>query len=249
MKQETDGSGDDCNAADKTGADGNDQSQCNHTDDQDVDDRADEIPVLDLNDAVVSETTTITTTKEHDDDGDNDNDNDSTPRDDQTAAFDSNATKDTDSEPSLACQLDAERAKSAQYEQRLALALADYQNLSKRTASEIESGTTARMAGIMTDMVAIRDDFARARDTFAKDGADTAGLDSIMKNLDSALQKYDVAPIDALGEIFDPDMHEAVSTEVDPTLDENTITREVRRGYMLKNTIIRPTMVVISKKE
>ena len=44
-------------------------------------------------------------------------------------------------------------------------------------------------------------------------------------------------------------MHEAVSSEVDPMLDENTITKELRRGYVMKNTIIRPSMVVISKKE
>lgn len=145
--------------------------------------------------------------------------------------------------------LQAEVAKSSRYEQKLKLALADYQNLTKRTASEIEAGTAARLGGLVSDVLGVRDDFVRARDTFAKEQVDTAGLDSILRNVDSVLERYEVRPIDALGEIFDPNMHEAVSSEVDPMLDENTITKELRRGYMMKNTIIRPSMVVISKKE
>lgn len=145
--------------------------------------------------------------------------------------------------------LQAEVAKSSRYEQKLKLALADYQNLTKRTASEIEAGIAARLGGLVSDVLGVRDDFVRARDTFAKEQVDTAGLDSVLRNVDSVLERYEVRPIDALGEIFDPNMHEAVSSEVDPMLDENTITRELRRGYVMKNTIIRPSMVVISKKE
>ena len=145
--------------------------------------------------------------------------------------------------------LQAEVAKSSRYEQKLKLALADYQNLTKRTASEIEAGVAARLGGLVSDVLGVRDDFVRARDTFARERVDTAGLDSILRNVDSVLERYEVRPIDALGEIFDPNMHEAVSSEVDPVLDENTITKELRRGYMMKNTIIRPSMVVISKKE
>ena len=145
--------------------------------------------------------------------------------------------------------LQAEVAKSSRYEQKLKLALADYQNLTKRAASEIEAGIASRLGGLVSDVLGVRDDFVRARDTFAKEQVDTAGLDSILRNVDSVLERYEVRPIDALGEIFDPNMHEAVSSEVDPMLDENTITKELRRGYMMKNTIIRPSMVVISKKE
>ena len=150
---------------------------------------------------------------------------------------------------SLLADLEVQRARADEYEQRLKLALADYQNLSRRTEHDIEAGMMKHTADVMTDMITIRDDLGRARDTFAKDNVDISGLDSILRNMDSALARHGVSPIDALGEIFDPAMHEAVSTEVNGTLDDNTITREVRRGYTLKNTIIRPSMVVISKKE
>lgn len=150
---------------------------------------------------------------------------------------------------SLLSELELEREKSSQYEQKLKLVLADFQNLSKKTQSTIENSVTARLGELMLDLLAIYDDFVRARDAFEKGDTNTDGLNSILRNMDAMLQKHAVTPIDALGEIFDPNMHEAISTDVDPSLDENTITKELRRGYMIKNTIIRPTLVVISKKE
>ena len=62
------------------------------------------------------------------------------------------------------------------------------------------------------------------------------------------MEKYNVEPIDALGEIFDPNFHEAISIVSDSTLDDNTITKEIRKGYISKK-ILRPTLVEISKKE
>ncbi len=75
------------------------------------------------------------------------------------------------------------------------------------------------------------------------------GLNSILKNMESLMQKYHVVPIDALGEIFNPNFHEAISITTDPDLDDNTITKEIRKGYISHERIIRPTLVEISKKE
>ncbi len=67
--------------------------------------------------------------------------------------------------------------------------------------------------------------------------------------MESLMQKYHVVSIDALGEIFNPNFHEAISITVDPDLDDNTITKEIRKGYISHERIIRPTLVEISKKE
>jgi len=66
--------------------------------------------------------------------------------------------------------------------------------------------------------------------------------------MDSLLQKYRIVPIDALGEIFNPNFHEAISIVNDPDLDDNTITKEIRKGYISHERVIRPTLVEISKK-
>jgi len=62
------------------------------------------------------------------------------------------------------------------------------------------------------------------------------------------LSEYNIKPINALGEIFDPNLHEAISVIEDSTLDDGTITKEIRKGYISQNRLIRPTIVEISKK-
>ena len=144
--------------------------------------------------------------------------------------------------------LDAEKQKTSECEEKLKHILADFQNLTRKTQSDIENGVNAKVDEFLLDFLKIYDDFVRARDVFAENKINTEGLDSILKNMDSLLKKYDVTPIDALGEIFDPNLHEAISVIADVDLDDNTITKEIRKGYISQNRIIRPTLVEISKK-
>ena len=143
--------------------------------------------------------------------------------------------------------LEDERQKALDCKDKLAHALADFQNLSKRTQSDIEKGVNAKMDEFMVEFLKICDDFERAKKAFSEKNMDV-GLDSILKNIDSLLTKCNIKSIDALGEIFDPNLHEAISVMHDPDLDENTITKEIRKGYISHNRIIRPTLVEISKK-
>jgi molecular chaperone GrpE len=66
--------------------------------------------------------------------------------------------------------------------------------------------------------------------------------------MNALLSEYGVSPINALGEIFDPNFHEAVSVVEDSSLDDGTITKEIRKGYISQNRVIRPSIVEISKK-
>jgi len=145
--------------------------------------------------------------------------------------------------------LEKEIEKSLNLENKLKLALADFQNLDKKTQSEIENGINTKLAHFMIEFLKIYDDFVRAKEVFSNDEGTIEGLESILKNMDSLLEKNNVIPIDALGEIFDPNLHEAISIINDPKLDENTITKEIRKGYISHNKIIRPTLVEISKKQ
>lgn len=144
--------------------------------------------------------------------------------------------------------LDTEKQKTSECEEKLKHILADFQNLTRKTQSDIENGVNAKVDEFLLDFLKIYDDFVRARDVFSENKIDTEGLDSILKNMGSMLKKYDVAPIDALGEIFDPNLHEAISVITDADLDDNTITKEIRKGYISQKRIIRPTLVEISKK-
>ena len=145
--------------------------------------------------------------------------------------------------------LELEKQKVSQYEEKLKHVLADFQNLSRKTQSDIENGVNSKINEFMLDFIKIYDDFTRAKEVISESKINADGLNSILKNMESLMQKYNVTPIEALGEIFDPNFHEAISIISDPTLDDNTITKEIRKGYISHEKIIRPTLVEISKKE
>lgn len=145
--------------------------------------------------------------------------------------------------------LDIEKQKASEYEEKLKHVIADFQNLNKKTQSDIEKGVNAKIDEFVLDFLKIYDDFVRAKDVFSESKINTEGLESILKNMDSLLKKYNVIPIDALGEIFNPNLHEAISIINDPDLDDNTITKEIRKGYISHERVVRPTLVEISKKD
>ena len=144
--------------------------------------------------------------------------------------------------------LGLERQKVSDCQDKIKQVLADYQNLSKKTQSDIEKGVNSKIDGFMLEFLNIYDDFIRAKEAYSQKKIDTSGLDGILKNMNSFLSRNNVAAIEALGEIFDPNYHEAISITTDSDLDENTITKEIRKGYISQNRVIRPTLVEISKK-
>ena len=145
--------------------------------------------------------------------------------------------------------LELEKQKSSQFEEKIKHVLADFQNLSRKTQNDIETGVNSKINEFMLDFLKIYDDFQRAKDVLSESKINADGLNSILKNMESLMEKYNVKPIDALGEIFDPNFHEAISIVSDSTLDDNTITKEIRKGYISQKAILRPTLVEISKKE
>ena len=127
-------------------------------------------------------------------------------------------------------------------------ALADYQNLERRTQVEVSQRVSSKTNDLLLNFINIYEDFIRAVDVLSKDNVDTNGLQAIIKNMESLLHENNIKPIDAVGEIFDPQIHEAVSMVVDETLDEGTITQEVSKGYISGKAILKPSKVIVSKK-
>ncbi|HEV2193302.1 MAG TPA: nucleotide exchange factor GrpE [Nitrosopumilaceae archaeon] len=148
----------------------------------------------------------------------------------------------------LKAQLKQEQEKTASYEKKLQYLLADFENLKKRTELDVQSKVNYALDSMMLKFLSIYDDFVRAKDALAKQKINTDGLSAILKNMDSFLSENGVTSIETLGEIFNPQLHEAISVKEDPSLDDNTITAEIRKGYILQNRVIRPSLVEISKK-
>ncbi|AJZ76116.1 nucleotide exchange factor GrpE [Candidatus Nitrosotenuis cloacae] len=140
------------------------------------------------------------------------------------------------------------RQSLASCEDKLKRSLADYINLERKTKSDIQNGINEKMDRFLLQFLTIYDDLIRAKEILKKENPDAQGLDAILKNIDSLLSGYGVTPINAIGEIFDPSLHEAIAIISDDSLDDNTITKELRKGYISHNRTLRPTLVEISKK-
>ena len=149
----------------------------------------------------------------------------------------------------LKTQLEKEKEKVSSYETKIQYLLADFENLKKRSEVDVQTRVNSITDKIILKFLGMYDDFVRAKDVLSKQGINTEGLDAILKNMDSFLTEFEVKPIEAVGEIFDPRLHEAISVKEDQTLDDNTIIAEFRKGYILKDRVIRPSLVEISKRD
>ena len=154
----------------------------------------------------------------------------------------------TNESDELKTELESTKQNLLEYEEKLKHSLADFQNLQRKTQTDIENGINLKIDKLLLKFLTIYDDLILAKKVLADEKIDVSGLESIVKNMNSLLSEYNVVPIKALGEIFNPNLHEAVSFVEDSSLDEGTITKEIRKGYISGNRVIRPTIVEISKK-
>lgn len=141
---------------------------------------------------------------------------------------------------------------------KLRYCLADFDNFRKN----MEKQNTAKILSVRADMLStiinFREDFIRALDIINQQKLDISifqGLKDILKNMDSFLEKENVRAIDAINNVFNPNLHEIVGfsyfnekEEEENGIKENIVTKDIRRGYLLNDKVLRPSMVEVSKK-
>jgi len=121
---------------------------------------------------------------------------------------------------------------------------ADYQNLEKQTVDRIN----AREDKVILNFLTVYEDFIRAKNIYEKEGGNVDNLNSIIKNMESILGNYDVKPIETEGRKFDPKLHEVVQEIEDNDHEEGTIVKEIAKGYIIRNEIMKYSKVCVSKK-
>ena len=122
--------------------------------------------------------------------------------------------------------------------------LADYQNLEKQTVDRIN----AREDKIILNFLTVYEDFVRAKNIYEKEGGNVDNLNSIIKNMESILEHYEVKPIEVEGRKFDPKFHEVVQEIEDNDHEEGTIVKEIAKGYIIRNEVMKYSKVCVSKK-
>jgi len=122
--------------------------------------------------------------------------------------------------------------------------LADYQNLEKQTVDRIN----ARGDKIILDFITVYEDFIRAKNMYEKEGGNVSSLNSIIKNMKTILDHYEVKPIETEGKKLDPKLHEVVQEIEDPNYEEGTIVKEIAKGYIIRDEVVKYSKVCVSKK-
>ena len=157
------------------------------------------------------------------------------------------------SEPDVAAatpELSPAERERDEYRDLLLRTTAEFDNYRKRTERERQSIFDTAASGIIEELLPLVDDLERALDADpGDDGADAyrKGVELIHRQLMEILRRRGVKPIEALGETFDPHFHQAVSYEPTEDRDEGEIIEEFRRGYMLGDRLLRPSMVKVAK--
>lgn len=134
------------------------------------------------------------------------------------------------------------------YLEQLRRSQAEFLNFQKRSKSQAESDRAYAAAPLASDLIAVLDNFERAIDAARQSGSEgiITGLEMVCKQLVEALVKHGVEPIPALGEPFDPNIHEALMQQPDGDHPEGTVVAELSRGYRLRDRVLRPSRVAVS---
>lgn len=124
--------------------------------------------------------------------------------------------------------------------------MADFQNYKKRSEKEKGDIYTYANEKIVTELLNVVDNFERGLAQGSDDGSFVEGMDMIFKQLMTVLDKFGVVEINALGEVFDPNIHNAVMTEDNDDFESGHVTEVLQKGYTLNGKVVRPSMVKVN---
>ncbi|MGM0853197.1 MAG: nucleotide exchange factor GrpE [Bacillota bacterium] len=127
---------------------------------------------------------------------------------------------------------------------------ADFDNFRRRVNVESEAKEKYRAQGLITELLPALDNFERALNIDAdNDQTKTLlqGMEMVHRSIFEALKKEGVEPIEAVGQEFDPHLHQAVMQTEDENFNSNVVVEEFQKGYKLKDRVIRPSMVKVNQ--
>lgn len=144
------------------------------------------------------------------------------------------------------------QAQLAESQDRLLRLQADFDNFRRRTLKEREEAVQYGHQNLVKDLLYTVDNLERALDHARKSGREDLdallqGIDLVHRELVGVLAKHGVAEIEAMGLAFDPSVHEALAQVDDDTVAPNTVVQVYQKGYRLRDRLLRPAQVVVSR--
>lgn len=150
----------------------------------------------------------------------------------------------------LEAELKQSKDQADDYYSRLQRLQAEFDNFRKRSQKEKEETVKYAAERVIEAMLPVLDNFERAilsSQTNQDFNAFSQGVEMIFKQMKISLEKEGLKPIEAAGQTFDPNLHDAVLQVDSEEYPENTVVEELQKGYYLKDKVLRPSMVKVSR--
>ena len=152
-------------------------------------------------------------------------------------------------------ELAAAKAELQQSQDRFLRKAAEFENFRKRMEKEKGDAALLAKSSLLMEFLPIADACERALDSLERrqDGSESLehyrqGVRLLYKQIHDVFTRIGVVPVSARGQKFDPHYHEAIAREEDPEHEENTVTLELRRGYLFKDRLLRPAQVKVATR-
>ena len=126
---------------------------------------------------------------------------------------------------------------------------ADFENYKKRAAREKDEAIKYANSALLEKLIPIVDNFELGLEAARAEGENSpvfSGMSMVLKQLMDFLKENGLQPIDATGQKFDPNLHEAIAHEPSDEFPEGVVVRQTRRGYRMKDRLLRPSSVAVS---
>lgn len=146
--------------------------------------------------------------------------------------------------------LEEAQAEAAKWKDMAARNQAELDNYRKRMAREKSDAIKFANSGLLGDLLPVIDNFQMGLDAAKADGDDSIiarGMEMVQKQLEDFLVNQGAIEVPAVGEAFDPNVHEAIAQEHSNEIPEGQIINQVRRGYKLHDRLLRAPNVIVSK--
>ncbi|KJD57177.1 nucleotide exchange factor GrpE [Bacillus velezensis] len=153
-------------------------------------------------------------------------------------------------EEALQHQIDELQGLLDEKENKLLRVQADFENYKRRSRLEMEAAQKYRSQNVVTEILPALDNFERALQVEAESEQTKSllqGMEMVRRQLMDALEKEGVEAIEAVGQEFDPNLHQAVMQVEDENFGSNIVIEELQKGYKLKDRVIRPSMVKVNQ--
>ena len=150
----------------------------------------------------------------------------------------------------LQAKLEAREKEHRDAYDRLLRVTADFENYKKRMSREMDDFRKYANQSLLKEMLSVVDHIELAIQAAgagsAADSGMVEGLNLTLREFLRILEKFNVKPIVAVGKPFNPQLHEAIMQEVSDRLPENTVVREMQKGYTIHDRLLRPALVVVA---